>query len=124
MNSQFLRFVCVGVAGFAVDAGTVFALSKMDVPPIVSRIPALVAAILTTWILNRRITFGLRESAEVTEVARYFSVAITSAILNFIIYSALVVVGTTPILAVAIATLVLMFFSFFGYRSFAFKIRK
>ena len=124
MSRQFLLFVCVGIAGFLVDAGTVFGLTALGVSPLVARLPALVLAIVTTWLLNRRITFDIEKPSTAAEFTRYFGVATVSAILNFAVYSLLVMSGLAPVISVAIATLALMAFSFFGYKIFAFKLRK
>jgi putative flippase GtrA len=75
---------------------------------------------LTTWLLNRRFTFGVRKQKTVSEALRYAMVALVSALLNFLLYSWLVKIGIWPPLAVAIATGTLMGFSFFGYRRLAF----
>lgn len=121
MIDKFVRFVVVGVVGFGVDAGLTVGLSKFALSPIVARIPALICAIFSTWYLNRMFTFKVEELPNRKELARYFLVAITSAVLNFLVYSALVYNSIAPFYAVAIATLLLMILSFFAYKTFAFR---
>ena len=89
-----------------------------------ARIPALVAAIFTTWILNRTLTFRVNTPKSREEVSRYIAVALSSAVLNFLLYTVLVVIiGVRPVVAVAVSTIALLFYSFYGYRQFAFKTR-
>lgn len=121
MIHKFVRFVVVGVAGFGVDAGLTVGLSKLGLSPILARIPALICAIFSTWYLNRIFTFNVEALPNRAELSRYFLVAITSAMLNFLLYSALVHQSIAPFFAVAIATLSLMILSFFAYKTFAFR---
>ena len=124
MSKQSFRFVAVGGIGFVVDGGTTFALVSLGFSPVTSRIPALALAILTTWLLNRCLTFEVRRPRSTNELLRYFGVALSSAAMNFGAYTLLVLSGVKPGLAVAIATLLLMFFSFYGYKLFIFRMRR
>ena len=121
MKSEFLRFVAVGCLGFVVDAGMVFVLFKAGMSPVLARIPALTAAIFTTWILNRTLTFRVNAPKSRIEVVRYIAVALSSAVLNFLLYTALVLMDVWPVIAVAASTIALLFYSFYGYRRFAFR---
>jgi putative flippase GtrA len=123
LKSEFFRFIVVGCLGFVVDAGVVFVLSEAGVSPILARIPALAAAILTTWTLNRTLTFRVNAPKSRGEVARYIVVALSSAALNFLLYTVLVLVDVWPVTAVAASTIALLFYSFYGYRQFAFRPR-
>lgn len=124
MSKQFVRFVLVGCVGFCIDAGLTYALSSFGLSPLLARIPAIALAILATWLLNRLLTFEVEQPRSARELMRYFSVAILSAVLNYGVYTALVLAGVLPLLAVAIATLLLMCFSFFGYKLFAFRMQR
>ena len=123
LNTRFLRFLIVGGVGFLIDAGLVYGLSRLGMSPIFARIPAISMAILVTWVLNRKLTFAVENPASAGELTRYLGVALISALLNFAVYSALVVAGILPVDAVGIATIALMFFSFFGYKLFAFRAK-
>lgn len=123
MKAEFLRFVVVGCLGFVVDAGVVFLLFEGGISPVLARIPALTAAIFTTWILNRTLTFRVSTPKSKDEVVRYVAVALSSAALNFLLYTALVLTGVWPVIAVAVSTIALLFYSFYGYRRFAFRTR-
>jgi len=120
---RIAHFLLVGGAGFVIDVGLVYLLSRAGLSPIMARIPAISAAILFTWLLNRRLTFRVTERPSRNELFRYASVALTSGILNFGLYSVLVLNGLMPLLAVALSTIALMAFSFFGYKIFAFQLK-
>lgn len=118
---QFARFVVVGAIGFVVDAGGTWALVHLGLSPIAARVPALASAIVVTWLLNRRHTYRVQKPKSGGELARYLAVAGTSALLNFLLYSALVTAGLHPVPAVAVSTCALLMFSFFAYRQVAFR---
>jgi putative flippase GtrA len=122
LKSELLRFIFVGCLGFVVDAGLVLLLSEAGVSPILARIPALTFAIITTWILNRTLTFRVNSTRSSKEAWRYLVVALSAAILNFLFYTALVMADVRPVTAVAVSTIALLFCSFYGYRRFAFKL--
>lgn len=123
MKSAFIRFLFVGFVGFVIDAGLVFVLTGAGISPVLARIPAITVAIFTTWILNRTLTFRVHAPRSRDELTRYFAVALSSAALNFALYAALIVIGVWPVAAVAVSTICLLFYSFLGYRRFAFRER-
>jgi putative flippase GtrA len=119
----FAHFLIVGVIGFVVDAGLVFLLTSAGLSPLIARVPALAAAILTTWLLNRSITFRVAAPRSRQELVRYTTVALSSAALNFAFYAGLVAIGMWPVAAVAVSTICLLFYSFIAYRHYAFRTR-
>ncbi len=121
MSAEFLRFVFVGVVGFVVDGGGTWLLVHLGLPPVGARIGPLLAAIVVTWLLNRSLTFKVEKPKSRTELMRYAAVALSSAFINFVLYSGLVLLGVHPLIAVAVATLVLLLYSFFAYRRVVFR---
>ena len=121
MSREFLRFVIVGVIGFVVDGGGTWALTRAGLPPIAARVPPLLTAIVVTWLLNRSVTFNVDKPRSRAELLRYATVALSSAFFNFVLYGALVLVGVPPLVAVALATLVLTLYSFLAYRRMVFR---
>lgn len=94
--SRVMSFGLVGVVGFAVDAG-VLALVMDALGPYWGRALSFVAAVLTTWALNRRITFADRPSrySLVEEIGRYFAAMCVGGAVNYAVYaSAIVLFGT------------------------------
>lgn len=116
---QLLRFVLVGVTGFAFDAGLTAALVVGGLDPRVARVPAIAAAMLFTWWLNRGFTF--RVEASVASVLPYAVIAMAVAGLNYLLFVWLMGRGLGVFPAVAGATGVSMLFSFVGYRSLVFN---
>ena len=121
VSTEFLRFVFVGIVGFVVDGGGTWLLVRAGLPPVAARVGPLLSAIVVTWLLNRSLTFRVEEARSRAELMRYATVALSSAFLNFVLYSGLVLVGVHPLVAVAAATLALLLYSFFAYRRMVFR---
>lgn len=120
---RFGRFVAVGGAGFAVDTGTLALLHYgAGFDPFSARAISTPLAMLATWRLNRAITFGASPARQWDEGARYMGVATAAAILNYAIYSAILLVSdrVAPPAAVAISTSIVMTLSYMGYSRLVF----
>ena len=123
LSKLLARFVLVGGLGFLVDVGITLLLIEFGMDAFVSHVIAIPLAVLTTWRLNRAITFGASTTSQASEGVRYFAVAILVALLNYTIYAGLLVSipSIPPGIAILIATSFATVFSFLGYRLFAFK---
>ncbi len=125
---RLTRFAVVGGIGFVVDAGLTEALVALGVSPLAARVAAIAAAILTTYLLNRSLTFrsDRRGAAAVGEGGRYVAVALAVAAANYAIYAAIVlaVPGVRPLLAVAVASGIAMVLSYLGYSRLVFARRQ
>lgn len=116
---QVLRFGLVGLLGFALDTGLTVALERgASLPPFAARPPAIVAAMLATWWLNRG--FSFRVAAPLSSLGRYALVVAFAALLNYLLFLVGVGRGMGTVAAIFAATAVSMVFSFAGYRYFAF----
>ncbi len=115
--------MAVGAAGFVIDTGT---LSLMHygggIDPFIARAVSTPLAMLATWRLNRALTFGASPARQVTEGARYLTIAGVAALLNYAIYSALLLGFRfiPPPIAVAISTSIVMAISYLGYSRLVF----
>ena len=121
---RLFRFACVGFAGLSVDTGTLALLHHgLGLDPFSSRILSIALAIFATWRLNRSVTFGRSDSGQVSEGARYYSVALITAGVNFAIYGAILLIWPVvwPVAAAVAATAVTMFMSYFGYSRLVFR---
>lgn len=120
---QLARFAMVGGLGFVVDIGFTLALIDFGVNPLVARIVAIALALLTTWRLNRALTFGASDTSQASEGLRYFLVATIVACINYGIYAGLLLTipSIPPGLAVMIAVGLATGLSYSGYRFFAFR---
>lgn len=90
MDSQFLRFALVGVIGFVLDSGILTVLvSILGLNPYGARVISFTAAVLGTWLINRRWTFGERQLTRASmgsEYMRYMAVQILGAASNLCIF--------------------------------------
>lgn len=123
LQKQISRFAVVGGLGFLVDIGVTMLLIAFGLDAFIARIAAIMLAVLTTWRLNRAITFGASESSQAREGMRYFAVAFCVAIVNYAIYAGLLMTisGMSPAIAIIIAVGCATVLSFCGYRLYAFK---
>ena len=121
--AQFGTFAFVGTVGFIVDIGMTLLLVATGLNPFWARVFGIAIAMVTTWRLNRTMTFGASTTSQTSEGIRYFAVALFFATVNYAIYAALLLL--IPVVTPAIAVLISVGFasslSFFGYRYFAFK---
>jgi putative flippase GtrA len=121
--ARFLRFALVGGVGFLVDAGLLIVLHyRLGLDPFSGRAASIIVAALTTWRLNRALTFGASPRSATVEGMRYGLVAGAAAGLNYAVYTAalLVLPDLPPVAAAILATLVAMGFSYAGYSRFVF----
>ncbi|MEZ2132616.1 MULTISPECIES: GtrA family protein [unclassified Sinorhizobium] len=121
---KLVRFGIVGGIGFIVDAGLLALLLHLTpLGPFLARLIAIAAAMITTWSFNRAFTFGRSGHSLAVEGFRYGSVGITTAFLNYALYSVLLISLPVlqPLAAMVFATTASMVFSFFGYSRFVFR---
>ncbi len=121
--NQVVRFAGVGLTGLLVDVGITVGLIRVGIDPFTARAIAIFLAMITTWRLNRAVTFGASPSSQAREGLRYFSVAAFVALINYALYSLLIMTlpGLPAAFAVMIAVAAATGLSFIGYRNIAFK---
>lgn len=116
-------FVLAGGTGFLVDAAVLLLLLRFTpLDPFSARLAAILVAMACTWAINRTFTFGPSGRSMAAEGTRYGGVGLASAALNYLIYSAalLIVPGLPPVAALVIASALAMAFTYFGYSRFVF----
>lgn len=117
---QFLRFGVVGALGLIVDVALTLLLQRsMGLPPAGARPPAIAAAMLLAWWLNR--DFSFRADSSAGSLGPYVVVATLAALLNYMLFLACLRLGLSTGAAILAATAVSMLFSFLGYRRFVFR---
>jgi putative flippase GtrA len=120
---RVVRFVFAGGVGFIADAGALtLLLGVTSLGPFVARILSIGFALTVTWMLNRHLTFASSGRGMVTEGARYGGVGISTSLVNFLAYSALLsfVPAMPPLAALVVASFLAMTLSFLGYSRFVF----
>lgn len=121
--SRILRFTVVGGIGFVADA-TMLALVLAATPlgPFVARLISIGFGLTVTWLCNRTLTFQPSRRGMLREGARYGGVGITTSVVNYLVYSVLLLAmpWMAPLLALVIASLAAMALSYLGYSRLVF----
>ena len=123
MKKRLLSFLVVGGIGFLADAGVLLGLLRWtDIDPFTARLVAIAIALQVTWLLNRNFTFGKSTRHAAVEGMRYSGVGIASAVLNYLVYSGLLVFieSIPPIVALTIGSATGTVFSYTGYAKLVF----
>jgi len=71
---QFLRFCTVGLANMAVDFTGFFLLMLVDVPYLLAQVIAYSAGVVNSFFFNRKWTFGITGTINLSEVAKFITV--------------------------------------------------
>lgn len=120
-------FGLAGGIGFIVDVSVLLLLLRFTpLDPFSARIFAIAAAMCCTWMINRNFTFQKGGRSVAKEGMRYGSVGITSALINYAVYSGLLIQFSElrPIFAVVIASAIATIWSYIGYSKFVFAAPK
>jgi putative flippase GtrA len=126
-SSEFLLFSLVGVAGFFVDAGTLYFSSiLLGLNPYLGRLVSYLAAATTTWQLNRRFTFPFADTRRPhRQWAKFVATNAIGGIVNYGVYVAIIInsphTPATLMLAVAAGSLSGLVFNFFVSKHFVFS---
>ena len=92
---QLPRFLIAGVFGFIVDAGVLYAALALGSGAYAARALSFVSAVITTWWINRRWTFGAESpSPSLREFQRYLSAMLVGGALNYATYA--LILGIVP----------------------------
>jgi len=124
--NQFLRFAFAGTLGFVVDASVLYVALACGLGPFVGRAISFLAAVWTTWRVNRRYTFRDRaERSGWAEWWRYLLSMLGGAAVNYLAYTVVVLTlhagRLTPLVAVACGSVAGMFVNFAAAKYWAFK---
>jgi putative flippase GtrA len=126
LSMRIVKFGLVGAAGFFVDAGTLaLVLKTTPLGPFSARIIAIVAALFATWLLNRRMTFSKSGHSLAGEAMRYGSVGTAGSVVNYAIYSAILLAAPQAgaFAALCLASAAVMALSYVGYSKLVFTAK-
>ena len=104
--SRIAGFLAVGAVGFVVDAAILWLLLDLtSIGPFAARLVSVGTALATTWLLNRRFTFGPSRRSLAAEGTRYGGVSMATSAANYLVYSALLMAfpAFPPLLALALS---------------------
>jgi putative flippase GtrA len=119
------RFLLVGCAGLALDAGLFSLLAYEGVVEPLARAVSLGAATFLTWRLNRRFTFGDSRRLQPFEGGWYVAVALGAQGLSYLIFLGLrsTVPELPALMAILIGAIAATAFSYSGQRFMTFRGR-
>ena len=120
---RLIRFVFAGGIGFVTDAAALWLLLAVTpLGPFVARVLSIGFALCVTWQINRHLTFSPSRRGVAREGARYGGVGIATSVVNYLVYSAILLAlpAAPPLAALAVASLVAMGLSFLGYSKLVF----
>lgn len=119
-------FLVSGLIAFSVDALVLLLLTRQaGLDPFSARFFAIALAMVAGWLSHRRLTFNVSTPATLGEFGRYAAVAWTAAALNYAVYALILILNrnVAPLLAMAVATVAAMGFSYLGMRFGVFRQR-
>ncbi|ABR74542.1 GtrA family protein [Actinobacillus succinogenes] len=121
---QFLVFGISGILGFVVDTSILY-LFKDSLGLYQGRLLSFTAAVITTWLFNRTITFKTKKERNIAiEFLYYFFAMIIGGLVNLISYYISLryqLIITYPILGVAIGSITGMLINFISSKWFIFR---
>ncbi|QKD00778.1 GtrA family protein [Mesorhizobium loti] len=120
---RLVRFVFAGGIGFVTDAAALWLLLAVTpLGPFVARVLSIGFALCVTWQINRHLTFSPSRRGVAQEGARYGGVGIATSVVNYLVYSTILLAlpATPPLAALAVASLAAMALSFLGYSRLVF----
>lgn len=120
---RYVSFLIAGGFGFVVDVGILMSLLRLGVDAFSARLVAIACALCCTWLINRTFTFDRSAHSLAKEGARYWSVGITSSLVNYGVYSALLLIDRDipPLLALMVSSGCAQILSYNGYSRFVFR---
>jgi putative flippase GtrA len=125
--SRLLIFASVGTTGFLIEVSMILVLTVFaHLTPIIAKFIALPFTVLSTWLLNRHLTFPEYAKSKIrSELVRYLQTATLAISLNLTIYFIIISTSNTSILTIICATalgaLTGLIASYYGCIKFVFQ---
>lgn len=112
-------FLTSGTLAFITDVGVTKAVGALTAWPWgICRLLAMPPAMLVAWACHRHLTFAVQQPANVQEFARYVAMAWSAALLNYLLFLAVLWFRPTTDAAIAIgvSSLIAMAYSYLAMR--------
>jgi putative flippase GtrA len=122
LPARVRNFAAVGAIGFVIDAGLLSALTHLaGWSPWAARAPSFAAAVLATWLLNRRLTFpGLGLQRRSAEALGYGAIQVCGAGVNLLIFGVCLAtfprLAAVPVIPFAVGAGVAMVFNYLALK--------
>jgi putative flippase GtrA len=124
---EIVFFGIAGTVGFFIDVA-VTVLFEPLIGDYLARIPGLVAAATSTWLINRSLTFKTRKSRHTSvwkEYLHYLSLMFAGAVISYGVYAVIVtLVSYSPfriLIAIALGSLAGMVVNYLSSRRFVYN---
>lgn len=129
MKRELFHFAIAGVIGFVVDACVLYMALALGSGYFFGRGVSFTAAVWTTWRINRRFTFSADPHVSaLTEWWRYLLAMLGGGLVNYAVYSAVVVSmphsSMLPLYAVATGSIAGMVINFLTAKLWVFSKRR
>jgi putative flippase GtrA len=122
---ELLRFAVAGVIGLLADIAVLYLALALGLGYYAGRVLSFLAAVWVTWQLNRHFTFAPTGAGAWREFTRYLGAMVGGGLLNYLAYSAAILLlphwPLTPALAVAVGSLAGMALNFLSAKLIVFK---
>jgi putative flippase GtrA len=112
-------FIAAGLVALGVDALLLSLLTDvLAISPYIARLFSISVAMLASWQINRRVTFGVKSAPTLAEFGRFAAVSWIAQSVNYAVFAAILIARplTWPVTALVAASLVAMFVSYAGFR--------
>jgi putative flippase GtrA len=117
-------FLASGAIAFLVDGSVMeLAVRLLGLAPQVARLGSVGCAMVVAWLCHRTLTFALPTRPSLDEFLRYVTAASTTALINYVVFVALLFVwpALMPLAALVIASCVATFFAYVSMRYGVFR---
>lgn len=120
---QLIRFATVGASGYVVNLGIFVAcVHLLAIDYRISSMIAFVVSVTNNFWLNRHWTFDARQDHPILQAARFFAISLIAFGFTYVVLVALVSgMGTTKVVAQAIAIVAGTPLSFLGQKLWSFR---
>lgn len=112
-------FLLAGGTAFATDAAILEMLTALaGLNAFAARVPAILVAMVVSWLINRRVTFAAAAPPSLAEFGRFAAVSWAAQVVNYLVYGGILLLRppTWPVAALCVGSLVAMTVSYVGFR--------
>jgi putative flippase GtrA len=113
---RIATFGGIGLVSFGLDLVVVGGLKALGLSPLLGRIAAFGVGLVTTWLLNRWLTFKTTSPPTVQEFGAFAAANAVGIGINYIIYAAAFGLGAHWILAMVLGTGLGAVWNFLAYQ--------
>nr|BCN22392.1 hypothetical protein [Vibrio mimicus] len=92
VKASYVKFLFAGAIGFLVDCISMYILLYY-IGPFLAKIVSFLLAVITTWLINRKFTFGREKRRSISkEFFLYLSSMLFGGAVNFLVFSLFILI--------------------------------